>query len=185
MKEVKYVEGDLFAANGKLNGTLVVPHVCNDAGAWGAGFVVPLGRNFPTTQERYRKWYGGSPPPEATYPGGLNFGLGKTQNIEVHADQPRVIVANMIAQHMTGGVRPLRYNALAACMDQVVGEFDKYDHPEIHAPMFGSALAGGDWNFIEQLVTDCWLRRDVDVTIYYLPGTLPSNWTPKGSEHAA
>lgn len=178
MKSIKYVEGDLFAAIAKVERAVLVPHVCNDAGAWGAGFVVPLGRNFPAAQDRYRKWYGGSPPPEATYPGGLDFALGATQITQVREDGPRVIVANMVAQHMTGGVRPLRYNALAACMDQVASWFDKLGDFEIHAPLFGSALAGGNWNFVEQLVVDCWLRRDADVTIYYLPGTLPDNWNP-------
>jgi hypothetical protein len=27
---------------------------------------------------------------------------------------------------------------------------------EIHAPKFGSGLAGGDWNFIKELVCDIW-----------------------------
>jgi hypothetical protein len=34
--------------------------------------------------------------------------------------------------------------------------------------MFGSALAGGDWRFIEELITDCWLVRGIQVTVYYL-----------------
>jgi hypothetical protein len=35
----------------------------------------------------------------------------------------------------------------------------------IHAPRFGSGLAGGDWNVIEQIIND---EITVDVTIYDL-----------------
>jgi hypothetical protein len=35
---------------------------------------------------------------------------------------------------------------------------------EIHAPKFGSGLAGGNWNFIENLIEDIWI--DIPVYIY-------------------
>lgn len=174
---LNYVEGDMFGPLNAMKGkTVVLPHVVNNKGAWGAGFVVPLGRNFAKTREAYMRWHAGSPPPEATYPGGLDFKLGATQVLQVNND-PRIIVFNMVAQEM-GGVRPLYYNVLARCMDHVADEHKIYPQAEIHAPMFGSNLAGGDWNFVEQLVLDCWLKRGIQTTIYYLPGTLPNNWTP-------
>jgi hypothetical protein len=175
---LKYVEGDMFGPIKAMAGqTVLVPHVCNDRGAWGSGFVVPLGRNFPKTRDHYLKWHGKSPPPDATYPGGIDFGLGKTQVLQVSED-PRIIVFNMVAQVMGVG-RPLFYNMLARCMDQVAEEHRKWPNAVIHCPMFGSSLAGGDWNIIEQLVYDCWLRTSkIPTTVYYLPGTLPDNWRP-------
>jgi hypothetical protein len=35
---------------------------------------------------------------------------------------------------------------------------------EIHAPKFGSGLAGGNWNFISELINDVWY--DLQVYIY-------------------
>jgi hypothetical protein len=54
---------------------------------------------------------------------------------------------------------------------------------QIICPMFGSGLAGGDWNFVEKLIEDCWLRRDIPVTVCYLPQFLPSNWSPPADTH--
>src|SRR5581483_3425636 len=74
---LSYVEGDLFGPIKAMTGkTVLLPHVCNNRGAWGSGFVVPLMRHFPKTRELYMKWFNGETPPEATYPGGLRFGLG-------------------------------------------------------------------------------------------------------------
>jgi len=104
------------------------------------------------------------------------FELGETQFVNT---DNRIFVANMIAQTL-GGVRPLFYNHLARCMDSVakfvidcnnVGEHKS----RIIAPLFGSALSGGDWNFVEKLIEDCWLRKDISVTIYYLKGQEPDS----------
>jgi hypothetical protein len=197
---IQYVEGDMFGpllAN-KEPGSIVVPHVCNDRGAWGAGFVVPLGRTFPKAKQEYIDWskavaiFSG----ERDEPSELvTFSLGETQIVEVQEGlgtrlhvmggfgnehevptnpQPSIHVCNMIAQTL-GGVRPLFYNHLARCLD-TVAKFALKHNSRIMAPMFGSALAGGNWNIIEKLIEDCWLRKGLSATIYYLPGTLPSNW---------
>ncbi len=194
MSKLGYVEGDLFAPVLALQGerTILIPHVCNDAGAWGAGFVVPLGKQFPEARERYLKWAASRPGDidnrvmdtvgrmVVDLLGGLEFKLGNTQVIQVREGNPRIVVANMVAQHKTGMPRPLRYNALARCMDAVADYALDKSNPEVHCPLFGAVLAGGNWNFIEQLVNDCWLRRGLPVTVYYLPGTLPENFSPAG-----
>lgn len=173
-----YVEGDLFTLAPKAGGTVAIPHVCNDVGAWGAGFVVPLANKYPQSRASYLAWFKGDAPESCVYLGGPQFALGNTQMIAVASD-PDVLVCNMIAQHRTGGVRPLRYNALAACMESVGRELkNHYPEPSIHAPLFGAGLAGGNWDFIEKLIEDCWLSRDVPVTIYYLRDKLPPGWSP-------
>jgi hypothetical protein len=176
----------MFEALKKLDPdqTVYLPHVCNDVGAWGAGFVVPLARAFPKTRERYIAWHQGQPPPDCTYPGAesVKFGLGATQIMEVQqqGEGPRIIVCNMIAQYgvaVMGLTRPIRYNHLVKCMESVADHAIMQRKPTIHCPMFGAALAGGDWNVIEPLIMDCWHRKALEVTVYYLPGTLPTNWT--------
>lgn len=153
---IKYVEGDLFShvalrAQDEDKNFILIPHVCNDIGAWGAGFVIPLGRVYPDAQTSYRKLFE------------LQAGeLGYTDFVRV---TNHVFVANMIAQHGVGGKRPLRYNHLAKCLADVA-EYAERGNMEIHAPMFGSGLSGGNWDTISDLITDSW--ANLDVTIYYL-----------------
>lgn len=172
---INYVKGDLFGPikADSEPGAIVLPHVCNDRGAWGAGFVVPLGRTFPSAKQNYLAWHG-----NCLTKSGMNitgeFGLGETQFVNV---DDKIFVANMVAQTL-GGARPLFYNHLCRCMDSVakfvMERSDAREHPaRIICPAFGSGLAGGNWVLIEQLIQDCWLRLDISVSVYYLPGTLP------------
>jgi hypothetical protein len=182
MIPIEYRRGDLFKTvpDGLMDDHVAfVCHICNDIGAWGAGFVLALNEHYPQAKEAYLKWYRG----DETNPA-VPLELGITQFVDV---APNVVVCNMIAQQGIGHDRPLRYNALVSCMDHVarvmeasklcrdgksmVFDTQKVDHqPEIHAPFFGSGLAGGDWKFIEQLIIDCWSRKNIRVIIYDLGG---------------
>ena len=175
VKKPVYVEGDIFAALKGVTATTFVPHVCNDRGAFGAGFVVPLKKHYPDCHEAYMKWSSGNPPHGHAYPDGDAFRLGGTQIVEV-SDSPKIFVCNMVAQTL-GGVRPLYYNMLARCMDAVARSCVK-EGGEVRCPLFGAGLAGGDWAFVEKLVEDCWLRRQVSVTVHYIMESLPPGWTP-------
>ena len=153
---ISYIEGDLFAAIKDKKNTIVLPHICNSKKAWGAGFVVPLGKHYPKAKEVYLS---GSPQ------------LGDTDFVECD----NVIICNMVAQTL-GGERPLYYQYLAKCMEAVANRcfsIECYDAEyEIHAPAFGTNLAGGDFNIIKELIHDCWIRDlNAKVNIYYLPGT--------------
>lgn len=163
---IKYIEGDLFKHVESLPKPVAIPHVCNDLGHWGKGFVVPLAKAFPEARFAFLDW-------SMNKLNEKQFVLGNTQLVQ----ELEVVIFNMVAQHKTGGVRPLRYNALAKCMD-FVGEMCLLPKLPIVAPMFGAGLAGGDWNFIEKLIQDCWLNIGLDVTICYLANSLPDNWNP-------
>jgi hypothetical protein len=79
----------------------------------------------------------------------------------------------MIAQNRllnSKNKRPLNYAALVYCMNQVrtfAKEFQtQHDSKiEIHSPKFGSGLAGGNWNFISELINDVWY--DSHVFVYF------------------
>ena len=45
------------------------------------------------------------------------------------------------------------------------GYLNKSENIEIHCPKFGSGLAGGNWNFISDLIDDVWGRYNVTVHI--------------------
>ncbi len=168
---IKYVEADLFEHIKTIDGDIVIPHVCNNQGAWGKGFVIPLAQNYPQAREAYLKWHKNELIESSDgHHQTDDFDLGETQFVRVGDESRVVIVANMVAQ-VLGGERPLRYNHLATCMNYVAVANQGY---HIVAPMFGAGLAGGDWNFIEDLIEDCWGGHDV--TICYLKQFLPKNW---------
>ena len=132
---IVYKVGDLFAGVKKCEEEghkILIPHICNDIGAWGRGFVVPLGKAYPKARAFYMI---------------AKQILGDTILVEEGA----VTVANMIAQHKLGG-KAIRYAALVKCMQTVSEQVPKTT--QIHAPLFGSGLAGGNWDFIEELINE-------------------------------
>lgn len=172
---VRYVTGDLFAhLKPPAGGAVVIPHVCNDVGAWGAGFTRALDRHYPKARQAYGAWWDGDTHPSfltaVYYPCGKEFDLGR---IQIAVVAPGVHVANMIAQIAPGSdTRCLRYDALAPCLAGLARHV-KYRSSvgpvAVAAPEFGAGLAGGDWHVIEALVEDYLCRRGYDVTVYRLP----------------
>jgi hypothetical protein len=162
MTEIKYIVGDLFEAIEGNKKLIVLPHIVNSIGAWGAGFVLPLAKHFPVAEKEYRIWAKGN----SEYG---SFELGKVQ--EVFIPSRNVCIANMVGQEGCGcdstGRPPIRYSALARCLRQV-GVTARDCDAEIHAPAFGAGLAGGSWDFIEELIKECWCDWDIPVTIYSL-----------------
>lgn len=148
--------------------TIVIPHVCNNANVFGAGFAKAIGDLFPEVKYNYHLL-------------GKSFlqqNLGYVQFIDIKLSNKnndnKLIVANMIAQNGTTSPknpRPLNYGALAICMYRVKNyirelktNFSDMQNLEIHAPKFGSGLAGGNWNFIHDMIKDIW--TDTSVFIY-------------------
>jgi hypothetical protein len=163
----RMVRGDLFDYVSKVpklgnNGSsVIVPHVCNNIDLFGAGFAAELSKHYPIVKENYHLL-------------GSNFlknNLGYVQFVEVYKDSVydhRLIFANMIAQNGTinqKNPRPLNYLALIKCMTQIntfiSKSFNIDSKIEIHAPRFGCGLAGGNWNFINDLIEDIWINKSV------------------------
>ena len=139
--------------------TVIVPHVCNNIDLFGAGFAAQVADNYPEVKANYHML-------------GKNFlknNLGHAQIIKVYEEpkyRHKLYFVNMIAQNGIRGqnnLRPLNYAALTKSMIQVssfirnnTGFLNKSERIEIHAPKFGSGLAGGNWNFISDLIEDIW-----------------------------
>lgn len=172
-KNIVYVKGDIFDhlphyVHSKHDGcSVIVPHVCNNVGAFGAGFVSAINNHYPIVRENYNLL-------------GKNFlqqNLGYTQFVEVLSDKVynhKLIFANMIAQNgliSNKNKRPLNYYALVKCMASV-GKYIQNNFsqdsrpPQIHCPKFGCGLAGGNWNFIADLMEDIW--KNIPVFVYQL-----------------
>lgn len=154
---LKYKEGD--ATLPAAGGHRILIHICNDKGAFGAGFVVPLTKRWPRIKEEYRRWYFGQ----------RDFKLGNIQEVNLKSD---FTIINMIAQHDIkpdkDGNPPIRYDALGECLKKVA-KLAKESGGTVHGPRFGSGLSGGSWPEIEQLIIKHLINQGVNVTIYDLP----------------
>jgi O-acetyl-ADP-ribose deacetylase (regulator of RNase III) len=151
---INYIKGD--ATNPVGDGVKVIVHVCNDIGAWGAGFVLALSRKWPEPEAEYLKWARET---------GKDMPLGEVQYVEVSSD---IYVANMIGQHLTWpiyGVPPIRYGAIREGLEKI-SRFCIENQASVHAPKFGSGLAGGNWYEIEGIINDVLIKKGVEVTIY-------------------
>lgn len=148
---ITYITGDATQPQG--NGKIIIPHICNDIGAWGAGFVLALSKRWKGPEETYRK-------------AKKNLGLGLVQFVRV---EDNIWVANMVAQHDIRpddeGRSPIRYNALKACLF-TVAEMAIEVNASIHMPRIGAGLAGGNWDRIELIIEETLVRDGIDVTVY-------------------
>jgi hypothetical protein len=169
-KKVFYLKKDIFESTRKIvscenkSYNIVIPHVCNNINLFGAGFAHHVGKNYPMVKENFHLL-------------GKKSYLGYTQFVSAFVNpktNSQIIFANMIAQNKTISVenpRPLNYAALTVCMTEVKRYIDNIKlnndvETSIHAPKFGSGLAGGNWSFIECLIQDIW--HNTTTFIYYL-----------------
>lgn len=172
---ITYLTGD---ATQPVKTPALIMHVCNDIGGWGRGFVLALSKRWPEPERVYR---------ETSLvdlePGSVQF-TRVGEMIPAGLPQWRyIMVANMIAQRDIRpdrcGTPPIRYDALALCLERIAGwceDWFQTNRPEmkfpeemtIHAPRIGCGLAGGSWSVVEPLI-DFYLR-DREVYIYDLPG---------------
>jgi len=149
LKKIYYVKGD--ATNPQTDGNKIICHICNDVGAWGAGFVLALSK----------KWK----QPEIAYRNMKKRPLGHVDFIRV---TPEIMVANMIAQHDikpdVNGNPPIKYGAVRIALNEVNKMAFQTDST-IHMPRIGCGLAGGKWDEIEQIIKDV---MSVDIYVYDL-----------------
>lgn len=159
---MKYVTGDLFS-HPTLRSNLgpsrtYICHIVNSIGAWGSGFVIPLGKKYPESREEYLKYY-------------KDYNLGGCQVIDVNKDL-NILVVNMFAQDgisnyaKTVNVKPFQYGHFAECL--VVLRKHLHSRDEILMPLVGAGLGGGNWDIIEEIIEN--IIGDYNVTIYQLPG---------------
>jgi len=147
---IKYVTGDLFDVISNItDSNILVPHIVNDKGVFGAGFAAAVTRHYPIVRQRYLEW-------------DTHDILGNVQFVSV---TPNITFANMGGQHGTvskQNPKPIKYFKLALAMSIIE---DINDDFEIVAPRFGSGLAKGCWPFIEELIDELWIGAGIPVTI--------------------
>ena len=170
--EIQYTNKNLFQITrdrvtaGNNGCTVFIPHVCNNIDAFGAGFAAQVADKYPIVKADYHML-------GKTF---LKSNMGHSQFIKVFEDpkyRHKLFFVNMIAQNgliNKSNPRPLNYVGLVKAMLSVsnyiqnqTGFTNNSEHVEIHCPKFGSGLAGGNWNFIQDLIEDIWTKYNVFV----------------------
>lgn len=157
MKSISFVIGD--ATRPKFAGRKIIAHICNDAGAWGKGFVLALSKVSIEPEHAFRRWHANR--------ANNDFALGNVQFVEF---APETLVANMIGQHKIRterGIPPIRYEAVEKALSKICREALRLG-ASVHLPRIGCGLAGGDWRQIQLLIEKELCAFDVSVFVYDL-----------------
>lgn len=152
--KIKFHKGDATAPIGE--GQKIICHVCNDVGAWGAGFVLAISKKWFEPERQYKTWH--------NYGSMAGFELGKSQLVRC---TPDILVYNMIAQKGVISddlIPPIRYDALRSCLSSL-NEEAKRLNATVHMPRIGCGLAGGSWEEVEKIINE---TLDVEVNVYDL-----------------
>lgn len=158
MSKIEYVTGD--ATNPQGDGKKLIIHVCNNVGAWGAGFVMALSK----------KWK----EPEAAYRAMTTYVLGRYEFVKV---EDNITICNLIGQESTTGrnnnaaLPPIRYVAIEHALNDIasLAILSKNKNPfSVHMPRIGSGLAGGNWKIIETIIEETLCKAGIPVTVYDL-----------------
>lgn len=163
--EIQYVKGDATLPKIIEGKRSVIVHCVNTLGAWGAGFVVPLGKRYPQTREFYRNFLN-------SYKGDRSELLGTINLVADVAEDTDVV--NLFGQEriypiIQNGKKiiPLNYYALRKGFNEIVSIYKSLDYSfTIHMPRIGCGLAGGDWNIVEQIIKDEFINKGIEVYVY-------------------
>ena len=169
MGKIHYIIGDATLPIETEAENRLIVHCCNTLGAWGAGFVVPLGRRYPKAKDGYKKFIEENK--------GKSI-LGEVNEVKV-ADN--IYVENLMGQSFlhkkANGEIPCNYIAIETGFLNIISKWFSYDSTirkgkqnfSIHMPRIGCGLAGGDWKTIENIIQRTFVDiANVDVYVYDL-----------------
>lgn len=160
MVKIYYVVGDGTQPIINDNENSVIVHCCNSLGAWGAGFVIPLGKRYPQARESYFKFIKNG-----------NVKLGDVDEVKV---KDNVYIENLIGQQYIGkgpnGEIPCDYVAIEKGFLNIINNwFKRNEYYSVHMPRIGCGLAGGDWKVIENIIKRTFIdMANVNVYVYDL-----------------
>ena len=154
MKKINYVQGDATSPIENDNKNNLILHICNNKGAWGAGFVMALSAKWDQPESEYRR---------------MSTSKRKLGNVQLIPVEKNLTVANMIAQDGLGfnefDVPPVSYSALKVCLEKVF-KYAKSINATINMPRIGCGLSGGSWDIIEFIINKVNATYDLDIFVY-------------------
>lgn len=144
---------------------VVIAHVVNNAGYWGAGVSGAVGRAFPAAERAYRARHRG------------RYGVRGAEHLghvvwtQVY---PITAVAHLYAQdgirpYGASGPVPFQLQAWTRCLDELAALCAHHGVRRVCLPYrIGAGLAGGDWDAILATLTQWAHDHPLQVELYHL-----------------
>ncbi len=161
VSNLTFLRGD--ALEPRRTGEGIIAHIVNDKTPnWGAGFARAVKKEYPSVQKDFSEWVTCNTD---------DFSLG---NVHTSTISDELSVVHMIAQRGYGeSAKPrIRYTSLKDCLEKLK-DIALSRGASVHMPRIGTGYAGGNWNYILELIDEILVRNNVDVTIYTLPDYEP------------
>lgn len=148
--KITYINGDAAYPNTEEPNIIhFIAHVCNNRGAWGAGFVLAVSKRWPAAEHSYRSVHKNS-----------YEGLVLGRNVTVFVGD-NTFVVNMVAQDgfpcKENSFKAISYKALSSCLENLRCYIDDkltdtgfYAH--VHMPRIGCGIGGGDWEQVSAII---------------------------------
>jgi O-acetyl-ADP-ribose deacetylase (regulator of RNase III) len=153
---VRYVTGDATKPIGE--GLKVIAHICNDKGAWGAGFVLALSKRWERPERMYKHLFDKR-----------RENRPKLGDIQIVIAESDIFVCNMIAQKglpTKDNRQPLDYQALQTCLTTLTFRLERCKQKiSVHMPRIGTGYGGGNWGVIEKIIAAT-VGEKFEVTVY-------------------
>jgi O-acetyl-ADP-ribose deacetylase (regulator of RNase III) len=118
---------------------------CNAQGVMGSGFALAIKKMYPGAYVRYHDEY-------KTF--GLTLGVAYEWK-DLNNPESNLVIWNAITQQYFGlPGRNCSYDAIQACFEQINQDIPKWKYvpQEIHIPMIGAGLGGGNWEIIKTII---------------------------------
>jgi O-acetyl-ADP-ribose deacetylase (regulator of RNase III) len=159
----KYIQGDLFSsAHYQNHEPVVIAHVCNNLGMWGAGFAKTFKQRYPKAFTEFSQWF-----TTEKKKGSSLLGMSQLVTL-VENNGASLYACNMVAQaglYSKSNQHPLQYDSLQHCLT-ALERFCKHSNATVYMPKIGSGLARGDWGYICDLIVNNLSIRDIAVSIF-------------------
>lgn len=154
---ISYVRGD--ATNPPPGGNRFIVHICNDAGGWGAGFVLSVSRRWTLPEAAYRSYA------RSCLTRDESMELGALQLVKVEEDLWVVNLIGQVRPKIDDNIPPIRYLAIWKGLDRIRKKAQQHG-ASVHMPRIGCGLAGGDWDSIEPMIRKQLSAFGIQVTVY-------------------
>lgn len=130
-------------------------HVCNDIGAWGAGFTGALSAAWPAAEKTYR--------------GQESWLLGSYSKVDYSGHTIYNLVAQRGIRAQARGIPNVRYIVLHNVIQKMIEDVELTygaDNVVYQCPKIGAGLGGGDWKTIMKILSELFVDRTL--TVYTL-----------------
>lgn len=123
----------------------IIVHGCNAQGVMGAGVAAAVRATYPGAYDTYRAAHSES---------GLKVGQIVPYTAKSENGCPGLIIVNAITQEFYGqdGRRYVDYDGVRKCFEQVADLARRSELTDVHFPLIGCGLAGGNWPDVAPII---------------------------------